>query len=286
MFKNIITPYKNGVGKHSDNHVESIEKSIEKLIFNNTLLIKISYNSSKSILLNVRCNVKLIYYLDMILKLLNVVDIENDDKYYKFIINGKYRLNNNYSILTNLNVNNIILQNEIIAEDIPTIDIQRNLVTEIKADAVVSIADYGIKNKYRFDFFESWRQANYIMFKHSKNILKLNVKESNELWTSFSLNNDFQGFSQILNKNNLISLKERIPVRVVYKTAANKIILRQPIVDAQDTIWNVITNKLSINEHSKIVIQNFIIQNTQFKVAALYRNFYAPDGFLYIVVVI
>ena len=270
---------------HINTNVESIDKSIQELIFNNKLLIKVSYNNSSPIILNLRCNVKFIYYLDMILKLLNVVDIDNDDNKFKFTINGKYPLNNNYTILTNFNIHDIFLEDEVNETNLPIINILKAENID-NSDTIVSIDQYDIKNKYRLDFFESWRQANYIMFKHSKNILKLNVKDSNDLWTSFFIKNDFESYINVITKNNLINLNEKIPVRVVYKTASEEIILRQPSVETNDTLHNVIIEKLEFDMNSKIIIQGFNIHNFQFKLKNLYQNFHSPDGFLYIVVVI
>ena len=270
---------------HINTNVESIDKSIQELIFNNKLLIKVSYNNSSPIILNLRCNVKFIYYLDMILKLLNVVDIDNDDNKFKFTINGKYPLNNNYTILTNFNIHDIFLEDEVNETNLPIINILKAENID-NSDTIVSIDQYDIKNKYRLDFFESWRQANYIMFKHSKNILKLNVKDSNDLWTSFFIKNDFESYINVITKNNLINLNEKIPVRVVYKTASEEIILRQPSVETNDTLHNVIIEKLEFDMNSKIIIQGFNIHNFHFTLKNLYQNFHSPDGFLYIVVVI
>ncbi|OBA28132.1 hypothetical protein HANVADRAFT_1213 [Hanseniaspora valbyensis NRRL Y-1626] len=285
MLKNILNTYTSGLSNHINTNVESIDKSIEALIFNNKLLIKVSYNNSSPIILNLRCHVKFIYYLDMILKLLNVVDIDNDDNKFKFTINGKYPLNNNYTILTNFNIHDVFLEDEVNETNLPIINIQKAEKINI-SDTIVSIDQYDIKNKYRLDFFESWRQANYIMFKHSKNILKLNVQDSNDLWTSFFIKSDFESYNDVITKNNLINLNERIPVRAIYKTASEEIILRQPSVETNDTLHNVIVEKLEFDINSRIIIQGFNIHNFQFTLKNLYQNFHSPDGFLYIVVVI
>ncbi|XBW35838.1 hypothetical protein QEN19_001410 [Hanseniaspora menglaensis] len=285
MFKSIIDTYNIGVLSANHKNVESIDASIQELVFKNKLLLNVTYNKGPSILIDVRCNINFIYYLDMLLKLLNVVDIQDDNSYYKFTINGKHLLNNNYNILTNLNIHNIVIDESFTEENIPTIDIQNDFNYK-SSNNLVTIDKYDIKNKYRLDFFESWRQANYIMFKHSKNILKLSVKDSNDLWSTFFLSNDFNSFSKVISKNNLINLNDKIPVRAVFKTSEKNVILRQPMVENKDTLENLIEDKLKIENPYKILIQGFLIQNLRFKLIQLYENFHSPDGFLYIVIII
>jgi len=95
MLKNIVSAYTTQhhhakEHKKKENHVVDIDHDIKYLLFNKKVLIKFIYKKEE-IVLKLRNNTKIVYFIDMIGKLLNFEHNVEMEK-IQFLLENKYEL--------------------------------------------------------------------------------------------------------------------------------------------------------------------------------------------------
>lgn len=290
MLKNIVSAYttQNHSAKESkpkDSQVTDIDHDIKKLLFNKTLLLRFIYKRQQ-ITISLRNNSKIVYFIDMIGKLLNFehnVDINK----IQFLLENKYDLKGfqHYFIIDLLSLYKKEITFDELNKEKQVFEVYINfqgspdLYNSIDS---VKMEDYNCKNSYRLNFFEDWKQATHIMYNNSKRILKMSVNDSDALWNSYFFptdNNKSEKFYNVLTKNKLILLERKVPCRIFY-LYEDKLVMRQPIVEPECTLENLLSKIDIMNNTYAVQIQGIHIENLGFNMNELYDIFHSPNGFL------
>ncbi|CAI8496034.1 unnamed protein product [Hanseniaspora opuntiae] len=291
MLKNIVSAYTSSYSvkdsKPKESQVTDIDHDIKKLLFNKKLLVKFIYKR-QHVTISLRNNSKIVYFIDMLSKLLNFehnVDINK----IQFLLENKYNLKGfqHYYIVDLFSLyKKEITFNELNKDkEVYEVYIDFHGSPDVyNSIDLVKVEDYDIKNASRLNFFEDWKQATHIMFNSSKKILKMTVNDSDDLWNSYffpsdDINNN--KFHNVITKNKLILLEKKVPCRILY-LHDDKLVMRQPIAEPECTLEDLFS-KIDTNNNPYVVqIQGIHIENLGFKVKELYDIFHSPNGFLYI----
>jgi len=256
-------------------------------LFNKKVLIKFIYKKEE-IVLKLRNNTKIVYFIDMIGKLLNFEHNVEMEK-IQFLLENKYELFNfqHFFIIDLLSLYKKEITFDSLNKEMELYKIHINFNGTsglYNSLDITSVADFENKNVLRLKFFEDWRQATHIMFNNSKKMLKMSVSDSNDLWNSYFLSTDegtSKKFYSVIMKNKLILLDKKIPCRLLYLND-KKLVMREPIAEPDSTLESFIT-KTELNIDSFVIqIQGIKIENGGFSLKELYDIFHAPNGFLYI----
>lgn len=292
MLKNIVSAYTTQhhhakEHKKKENHVVDIDHDIKYLLFNKKVLIKFIYKKEE-IVLKLRNNTKIVYFIDMIGKLLNFEHNVEMEK-IQFLLENKYELFNfqHFFIIDLLSLYKKEITFDSLNKEMEIYKIHINFNGTpglYNSLDITSVADFENKNVLRLKFFEDWRQATHIMFNNSKKMLKMSVSDSNDLWNSYFLSTDegtSKKFYSVIMKNKLILLDKKIPCRLLYLND-KKLVMREPIAEPDSTLESFIT-KSELNIDSFVIqIQGIQIENGSFSLKELYDIFHSPNGFLYI----
>lgn len=292
MLKNIVSAYTTHhhsakEHKQKEHHEVDIHHDIKHLLFNKKVLIKFIYKKQE-LVLRLRNNSKIVYFIDIIGKLLNFehnVEIEK----IQFLLENKYNLLNfqNYFIIDLLSLYKKEITFDAMNKEEEMYEIYINFngnADDYNSLNVVTIPDYENKNDLRLKFFEDWRQATHIMFNNSKKMLKMTVNDSNDLWNSYFLSTDestSQKFYNVLTKNKLVLLDKKIPCRFLYIND-DKLVMREPVVVPDATLETLLPSMGIGLDTFVIQIQGIHIENGGFSLKELYEIFHSPNGFLYI----
>lgn len=291
MLKNIVSAYTGNHGvkdsKPKESQVTDIDHDIKKLLFNKKLLVKFIYKR-QNVTFSIRNNSKIVYFIDMLSKLLNF-EHNADISKIQFWLQNKYKLKGfqHYYIVDLLSLyKKEITFNEITKEkEIYEVYIDfHGSYDAYNSIDLVKVEDYDTKNISRLSFFEDWKQATHIMFNSSKKILKMTVNDSDDLWNSYFFPTDdieSNKFHNIITKNKLILLERKVPCRILYLND-DKLVMRQPIAEPECTLEDLLSRIDTNNNHLAVQIQGIHIENLGFKVKELYNIFHSPNGFLYL----